>query len=88
MSEEKKAIDPAMLLRVMRQDFTFKRVYGDSKKGYSVNLDRCPLGIHSFVKTVSGADVLTMLAKLDEWEQDIKETREGILEIIQEQLRA
>lgn len=86
MSEEKKAIDPAMLLRVMRENFHFKRVFGDSKKGYSVNLDRCPLGIHSVVKTSSGADVIAMLGKLDEWEKDIREVREGLLEMIEKQL--
>lgn len=87
MTEEAKAIDPSVLLRVMRENFHFKRVFGASKKGYSVNLDRCPLGIHTVAKTSSGADVLAMLAKLDEWEQDIKETRQGLLEMIENQLR-
>lgn len=72
---------------VLNQRFKFKRLTGqDHCKGYFVKIERCPLPIQTENTEYSGADVLAMLAKLTEWEKAISECREGLFEILENQI--
>lgn len=55
--------------------------------GYIVKLDRCILPVTSQAGEVTGAEILAMLAKLNDWEKTIEEVRQGLLGIIEAQLR-
>lgn len=82
-------IPVSQLTQVLRQNFKTKRLIGTgNSKGYMVNLDRPLLPIFTRDGETSGADLIAMLAKLDDWEATIKEVRQGILEIIAEQVPA
>lgn len=54
--------------------------------GYIVKLDRCILPVTSQATEVSGADVIAMLAKLNDWEKTIEEVRQGLLALIENQM--
>lgn len=54
--------------------------------GYIVKLDRCILPVTSQAMEVSGADIIAMLAKLNDWERTIEEVRQGLLALIETQM--
>jgi len=82
-----KEISVSQLTQVLRQNFKTKRLIGTGNSiGYLVNLDRPLLPIFTRDGEVSGADAMAMLAKLDDWEATIKEVRQGLLELIADQL--
>lgn len=83
------AIPVAKLPEILRHSFKTKRLIGTGNCiGYVVRLERSMLPIHSVEGEVSGADLLAMLGKLDDWDRDISQVRQGLLEIIADQLPA
>ncbi|MDX9668729.1 hypothetical protein [Pseudomonas sp. P8_250] len=81
-----KVLNLSEINNILKHSFKTKRIVNSGNCiGYIVNLQRCMLPVSSVATEVSGADVLAMLAKLNEWEQTIEEVRQGLLKLIEEQ---
>ena len=87
MNAKSKAFNISEINNILKQTFKTKLLINTGNCiGYIVKLDRCVLPVTSVKSEVSGADLLAMLAMLNNWEQTIEEVRQGIIEIIETQL--
>lgn len=83
-----KVLSISQLNSVLNQTFkTELLINTGSCVGYIVKLDRCILPVTSQAGEVSGAELIAMLAKLNDWEKTIEEVREGLLSLIETQMQ-
>jgi hypothetical protein len=88
MKAQTKALNISQINNILKHNFKTKLLINSGNcVGYIVKLDRCILPVTSQATEVSGADIIAMLAKLNDWEQTIEEVRQGLLQIIEEQLQ-
>jgi hypothetical protein len=77
------------LQTVLEHKFQFRHIKNArTAKGFFVKLERCPLPIYNDNAEYSGADLLSMLGKLTEWEKTIAECREGLYDALAAQVKA
>lgn len=82
-----KVLSISELNSILNQTFKTKLLINTgSCVGYIVKLDRCILPVTSQETEVSGADIIAMLAKLNDWEKTIEEVRQGLLSLIETQM--
>ena len=82
-----KVIPIARIPDVLKLNFRFKHIRNPKdSKGFFVKLERCPLPIYTDNVEYSGADVIAMLSKLDEWDTIIAECREGLYDLLEAQV--